>query len=63
VNAAQATPTVFVVDDDRTFLGALLLALESADLAVETFVSARAFCMPIARSARVAWCWTCACRR
>ncbi|MBA3731781.1 MAG: hypothetical protein H0W93_05350 [Gammaproteobacteria bacterium] len=40
MNAAQATPTVFVVDDDRTFLGALLLALESADLAVETFVSA-----------------------
>lgn len=43
MNAAQATPTVFVVDDDRTFLGALLLALESADLAVETFVSAPRF--------------------
>lgn len=40
---AEPRPTVFVVDDDRTFLGALVLALESNGLTVEPFVSAQGF--------------------
>jgi FixJ family two-component response regulator len=35
--------TVFVVDDDPRFLGALVLALRTAGLAVEAFSSAQAF--------------------
>jgi two-component system, LuxR family, sensor kinase FixL len=42
IRPAQSA-TVFVVDDDQPYLGALVLALRSTGLAVESFMSARDF--------------------
>jgi FixJ family two-component response regulator len=59
----DSDPTVFVIDDDRTFLDALVRSLRTADRQAAGFAAAEPFLEAYRPSQPAAWWRTSGCRR